>query len=261
MTTPTPSERVAEQERSASSMATYPGRVVKAEFARMLAVELESAERDLAAAREELAQERQWREAVLNELIVAHIYTKEHDTNPTKAIHDAITWNCQVALDPAVSSDAQALIAQERERAELAEARAAANEKDAKRWKACLDSVGVAVSIFNVDPCGWRYPEGDHLVAAIDNIIEGNEGAWMVPIDTGGPPPRAPFELKAQSRESVEARFYRYLRDEAGGNEDKDGPMICAGLGDQFDFLRGEECDEAIRKAIDARAAIAGETP
>ena len=138
-----------------------------------------------------------------------------------------------------------------------AEARAEAAEKDAGRWRACLDSVGVAVSIFNVDPAGWRYPEGDHLVAAIDNIIEGNEGAWKVPIDTGGPPLRAPFELKAQSRESVEASFYRYLRDEAGGNEDNDGPMICAGLGDQFDFLRGEECDEAIRRAIDARAAIA----
>ena len=50
MTTPTPSQRVDEQERSASSMATYPGRVVKADFARTLAVELECAERDLAAA-------------------------------------------------------------------------------------------------------------------------------------------------------------------------------------------------------------------
>ena len=74
-------------------------------------------ERDLAAAQE-------WREAVLNELIVAHIYTKEHDNNPRKTIHDAITWNCQVALDPAVSTEAQSLIKQERDRAELAEARA-----------------------------------------------------------------------------------------------------------------------------------------
>lgn len=72
------------------------------EFARQL-------ERDLAATQE-------WREAVLNELILAHIYTKEHDTNPRKAVQDAITWNCQVALDPAVSSDARKLIAQERER-------------------------------------------------------------------------------------------------------------------------------------------------
>lgn len=70
---------------------------------------VEGLEIDLAAAQE-------WREAVLNELIVAHIYTKEHDTNPRKAIQDAITWNCQVALDPAVSSDARKLVAQERER-------------------------------------------------------------------------------------------------------------------------------------------------
>lgn len=73
-------------------------------------------ERDLADAQE-------WREAVLNELIVAHIYNKEHDTNPRKAIHDAITWNCQVALDPAVSSDAQKLIAAAQ--AELAQAQEA----------------------------------------------------------------------------------------------------------------------------------------
>ena len=71
------------------------------------------------------------------------------------------------------------------------------------------------------------------------------------------------FQLQEQSRESVEARFYRYLRDEAGQyDDDEDGPMICAGLGDQFEYLRGEECDEAIRAAIEARAAIAeGEKP
>ena len=72
-------------------------------------------ERDLAAAQE-------WREAVLNELIVAHIYTKEHDTNPRKAIQDAINWNCQIALDPAVSSDARKLIAAAREARQRAEA-------------------------------------------------------------------------------------------------------------------------------------------
>lgn len=63
------------------------------------------------------------------------------------------------------------------------------------------------------------------------------------------------FRLEAQSRESVEASFYRYLRDVAGQVEgDWDGPMICAGLGDQFDYLRGEECDIAIREAMDAHA-------
>lgn len=70
----------------------------------------------IAAREAELAELMKWKERVLDELIVAHIYTKEHDTNPKKAIHDAIVWNCQVAIDPAVSSDARKLIAQERER-------------------------------------------------------------------------------------------------------------------------------------------------
>ena len=57
-----------------------------------------------------------WRDAVENELIVAHILNGSH-ADPRKAVQDAISWNVQVALDPAVSSDAQALI--ERGRASL----------------------------------------------------------------------------------------------------------------------------------------------
>lgn len=52
----------------------------------------------------------EWKEAVINELVVAHIYQTAHDTDPRKAIQDLITWHVQVALDPRVSSDAQALI-------------------------------------------------------------------------------------------------------------------------------------------------------
>lgn len=67
----------------------------------------------------------------------------------------------------------------------------------------------------------------------------------------------AQFQLERQSRESVEAEFYRYLRDVAGQvNHDRDGPMICSGLGDQFDYLRGEECDQALREAIDKHRAV-----
>lgn len=96
MTTPTPrTDEVVRKCYAGYANGSLP--VLLEELAKQL-------ERDLAAAQE-------WREAVLNELIVAHIYTKEHDTNPRKAIQDAITWNCQVALDPVVSSDAQKLIA------------------------------------------------------------------------------------------------------------------------------------------------------
>ena len=66
----------------------------------------------------------------------------------------------------------------------------------------------------------------------------------------------AAFRLEAATRETEEARFYRYLRDEAGTGDDDAGPMICSGLGDNFDYLRGEECDEEIRAAIAARAGM-----
>lgn len=51
-----------------------------------------------------------WKEAVINELVVAHIYQAKHDTHPRQAIQDVISWNTDVALDPLVSSDAQKLI-------------------------------------------------------------------------------------------------------------------------------------------------------
>jgi len=73
----------------------------------------------------------QWKSATLHELIVAGIFTAEHEINPHKAVRDAIAWNCQVALDPAVSSDAQALV--DRGRAE-AEAEAHQHTSDS----ACL---------------------------------------------------------------------------------------------------------------------------
>lgn len=50
-----------------------------------------------------------WREAVIDELVVCHIYRKEHDEDPRKAIAEAIAWNMKIALDPAVSKEAQDL--------------------------------------------------------------------------------------------------------------------------------------------------------
>lgn len=80
-----------------------------------------------------------WREAVINELVTAHIYTGEHDANPRKAVQDAITWNCQVALDPLVSSDAMALV-----RRGLEEAVQMCEEEGSRidaGWKSCVDAI------------------------------------------------------------------------------------------------------------------------
>lgn len=56
------------------------------------------------------ASDEKWKQAVISELMCCHIYNAAHENDPRKALHDAISWNVQVALDPQVSSDAQALI-------------------------------------------------------------------------------------------------------------------------------------------------------
>ncbi len=50
-----------------------------------------------------------WKAAIIDELIVDCIYSKEHESDPRKALAEAIDWNCKVALDPSVSKEAQDL--------------------------------------------------------------------------------------------------------------------------------------------------------
>ena len=51
-----------------------------------------------------------WKAEVINELECSGIYQAAHETDPKKALTDAINWNVDVALDPAVSSDAKKLV-------------------------------------------------------------------------------------------------------------------------------------------------------
>ncbi len=50
-----------------------------------------------------------WQNAVIDGCVTRHIYTKEHDTDPRRALNDCAVWDHQVALDPAVSKDAEKL--------------------------------------------------------------------------------------------------------------------------------------------------------
>ena len=78
-----------------------------------------------------------WQDAVIDGLVVAHVYRKEHDTDPRLALQDLISWHVRVALDPTVSSDARALVESgERVKQGLLEA-----------LKALLDDVGPANSM------------------------------------------------------------------------------------------------------------------
>jgi hypothetical protein len=68
------------------------------------------AQLDIVDLKAELAAANEWKSAVIDELITSWAITAEHETNPRKAVQDAISWEVQVALDPMVSSDAQKLI-------------------------------------------------------------------------------------------------------------------------------------------------------
>lgn len=69
-----------------------------------------------AVERKHLEAEASFRVAVIDQLVIHHIYNASHDSDPRKALTDLLQINQDIALDPAVSSAAQALI--ERGRAE-----------------------------------------------------------------------------------------------------------------------------------------------
>lgn len=64
--------------------------------------------------RAEVAELRKWKTAIIDRLVVQESLLKEHETNPKKAVHDIVSWEVRVALDPLVSSEAEALIDQGR---------------------------------------------------------------------------------------------------------------------------------------------------
>lgn len=70
----------------------------------------------------ENAELRDWKTAILDQLVTQWTLRAEHETDPKKAIHDMLSWEVMVALDPLVSRDAEALIERGREemRAQIA---------------------------------------------------------------------------------------------------------------------------------------------
>ena len=73
----------------------------------------------------------EWREAVHDELVTTWTLSAENKDDPRKALQDIINWHVSVSLDPAVSSDAQALI--ERGKAMRDEWRLASEPPDSDR--------------------------------------------------------------------------------------------------------------------------------
>ena len=55
-------------------------------------------------------EQSEWERVLIERLAVLHILSPEHETNPSKALHDIISYEVLISLDPSVSSDAVALI-------------------------------------------------------------------------------------------------------------------------------------------------------
>lgn len=53
-----------------------------------------------------------WKSAVIDQLIIAHILTAEHESYPLKAIQDLLAYHADIAVDPRVSGAAATLVEQ-----------------------------------------------------------------------------------------------------------------------------------------------------
>lgn len=56
-----------------------------------------------------------WKDAVIEQLIIAHILGAEHAADPHKAVQDLLAYHADIAADPRVSEAAAKLVEDERE--------------------------------------------------------------------------------------------------------------------------------------------------
>lgn len=75
-----------------------------------------------------------WQDAIIDACVVDWILTKEHETDPRKAVNDLLAWQQQLALDPAISEPAAKLHTQ------IAE-----QTVEIERLRALVDAVGEKV--------------------------------------------------------------------------------------------------------------------
>lgn len=82
-----------------------------------------------------------WKAAVIDQLIIAHILTAEHEPDPLKAVQDLLAYHADIAVDPRISGAAAKLV----EQAKAEEREACAHEGwMAASWD-CEDRVKAAI--------------------------------------------------------------------------------------------------------------------
>ena len=81
-----------------------------------------------------------WKSAVIDQLVIAHILTAEHESDPLKAIQDLLAYHADIAVDPRVSGAAAKLVERTKEAC----------------VKACMDEAGK-----------WPYPSHGNAAASM----------------------------------------------------------------------------------------------
>ena len=81
-----------------------------------------------------------WKSAVIDQLVIAHILTAEHESDPLKALQDLLAYHTEIAVDPRVSGAAAKLVERTKEAC----------------VKACMDEAGK-----------WPYPSHGNAAASM----------------------------------------------------------------------------------------------
>ncbi len=93
---------------------------------------------------------------MIDALIVHCIYQAEHAANPTKALADLISWETRIALDPLVSSEAQALWDSGHRAGREKSPTYAENQQLRDRIQELEDAIHLAIGCCGNDPHGVR---------------------------------------------------------------------------------------------------------
>lgn len=152
---PEPYGDVVERELSDMHITTH------ADVLRYAHQEIDQLRAALAAKAAECEQLKVWEREVTDQLVCCHIYHAERHKIARCAVNELIDWNCKVALDPRVSSDAAALVDQSARELAEAQRRVAELERVLKPYvNSCRKCNGVG-SFFvpgeGRDPCPVCY--------------------------------------------------------------------------------------------------------
>ena len=72
-----------------------------------------------------------WKSAVIEQLVMAHTITAEHESDPLKAVQDLLAYHADIAVDPRVSGAAANLVEQAKAEEREACAKVCESERDA----------------------------------------------------------------------------------------------------------------------------------